>query len=62
MNRILSLVVYLNQNGLAEYGAYLVLYRNKYDSEGIEGIKVTPGFGAVVAFLSEDFPYEVEIA
>ena len=55
-NRVLSLVVYLNANWLPEEGGELVLYR---DDQDFEGLKVTPGLGTVVAFLSEDFPHQV---
>ena len=55
-NRVLSLVVYLNPNWTNEDGGELVLYQNESD---FEGIKVLPGLGTVVAFLSEDFPHEV---
>ncbi|BDX07153.1 2OG-Fe(II) oxygenase [Planctobacterium marinum] len=55
-NRILSLVVYLNPNWTNEDGGELVLYSNEND---VEGVKVIPGLGTVVAFLSEDFPHEV---
>lgn len=58
VNRVLSLVVYLNPNWLPEYAGNLVLYTDENDCEGI---KVTPSFGTVVAFLSEDFPHEVQI-
>ena len=55
-NRILSLVVYLNPDWTADDQGELVLYRDEDDSQGI---KVTPTFGTVVAFLSEEFPHEV---
>ncbi|AOE49249.1 2OG-Fe(II) oxygenase [Kangiella sediminilitoris] len=55
-NRVLSLVIYLNPEWQPEDSGELVLYRNEHDSEGI---KVTPTFGTLVAFLSEDFPHEV---
>lgn len=55
-NRILSLVVYLNPGWGPEDGGELVLYRDEQDSEGL---KVTPGFGTVAVFLSEEFPHEV---
>lgn len=55
-NRVLSLVVYLNPDWRAEDGGELVIYGNE-PAEKI--IKVRPGFGSVVVFLSEDFPHEV---
>ncbi len=55
-NRMLSLVVYLNPGWQPTDGGELVLYTADDDSQSIQ---VTPGFGTVVAFLSEDFPHEV---
>ncbi|WP_345292682.1 2OG-Fe(II) oxygenase [Kangiella marina] len=55
-NRVLSLVVYLNPDWKAEDEGQLVLYS---DADDREGVKVTPNFGTVVAFLSEGFPHEV---
>ena len=55
-NRILSVVVYLNHAWQPDEGGELVLYMNDHDKEGT---KVTPSFGTVVVFLSEDFPHEV---
>ena len=55
-NRVLSIVVYLNANWHPEDGGELELFLN--DDER-EGLKVTPGQGTVVAFLSEDFPHQV---
>lgn len=55
-NRMLSLVVYLNRDWDANNGGELVLYKTAEDQEGI---RVRPGFGTVVAFLSEEFPHEV---
>ena len=55
-NRVLSLIVYLNSDWKQSDGGELVLFTNKNDSEGI---KVTPNFGTMVVFLSEDFPHEV---
>lgn len=55
-NRVLSLVLYLNENWRQDDGGQLVLYRNHSDTEGI---KVSPTFGTLVAFLSEEFPHEV---
>ncbi len=55
-NRKLSIVSYLNSGWLPEHGGELVLYRSRED---LEGIRVTPGFGTLVVFLSEEFPHEV---
>lgn len=55
-NRVLSLVVYLNPHWNTEDGGELVLYENDSD---MEGIRILPGFGTIVAFLSEEFPHEV---
>jgi SM-20-related protein len=54
-NRVLSLVVYLNRDWAPNQGGELVIY----DEDDQELIKVTPGFGTIVAFLSEEFPHEV---
>ena len=55
-NRVLSIVVFLNPDWLAESAGEFVLYKDQTDHEGI---KVTPTLGTVVVFLSEDFPHEV---
>ena len=55
-NRVLSMVVYLNRDWLADNGGELLIYREE-DSQA--AIKVTPNFGTIVVFLSEDFPHEV---
>jgi len=55
-NRVLSVVVYLNPDWVPENEGELILYKDELDQEGI---KVIPGFGTVVVFLSEDFPHEV---
>ncbi|MDH5736795.1 MAG: 2OG-Fe(II) oxygenase [Gammaproteobacteria bacterium] len=55
-NRVLSLVVYLNPSWSADDGGELVLYLGV---NGEETLKVVPGLGTVVAFLSEEFPHEV---
>ncbi len=55
-NRILSIIIYLNHDWLQEDGGELVLY-----TDGSTGapLLVTPEFGTVVAFLSEEIPHEV---
>lgn len=55
-NRILSLVVYLNPGWQPADGGELVIYADQQD---LTGLRVTPAFGTVVAFLSEEFPHEV---
>jgi SM-20-related protein len=56
-NRVLSTVLYLNQNWHREYGGELALY----DSQNHDLIthKVSPCFGKLVTFLSDEFPHEV---
>lgn len=55
-NRVLSMVVYLNRDWLAEDDGELLIYTGE---EMQATIKVTPSFGTIVVFLSEDFPHEV---
>ncbi len=55
-NRVLSLVVYLNPGWNPDDGGELVIYQDESDQDGL---RVTPAFGTVVAFLSEEFPHEV---
>lgn len=55
-NRKISLVVYLNENWVAEDEGELLLYVGK-DHKTV--LKVEPTFGTIVIFLSEDFPHEV---
>lgn len=54
-NRVLSSVLYLNENWQKEQGGELILY-NK-DNEKIQ--TVIPDAGSLVIFLSEEFPHEV---
>ena len=56
-NRVLSLVAYLNHDWAPDDGGELVIYRES--TGGGEPLRVTPAFGTLVAFLSEDFPHEV---
>jgi SM-20-related protein len=56
-NRLVSVVLYLNPGWQPDDGGELVLYPR--DSEIHEPIKVTPSFGTLVCFLSEEFPHEV---
>ncbi len=55
-SRILSIVVYLNQNWLPADGGELVLYKTDDDKIGLQ---VTPSFATVVVFLSTELPHEV---
>lgn len=55
-NRILSLVVYLNSGWQLEDGGELVIYTDESEKDSV---RVTPGLGTVVVFLSEEFPHEV---
>lgn len=61
-NRVLSVVVYLNQYWSADDGGELVIYPDKKAKSTLIGngeISVTPSFGTIVVFLSEEFPHEV---
>ncbi|MCB1669659.1 MAG: 2OG-Fe(II) oxygenase [Gammaproteobacteria bacterium] len=55
-NRVLSLVTYLNRGWEPDQGGELVIYAPESDEELV---RVVPGFGTLVLFLSEDFPHEV---
>lgn len=57
-NRVLSLVVYLNDDWCAEDGGELVIYTDD-DATLEKSVKVIPNLGTVVLFLSEEFPHEV---
>lgn len=56
-NRRLSTVLYLNPNWQPQYGGELVVYEPENEQQ--ELLRVTPSFGTLVVFLSEDFPHEV---
>lgn len=61
-NRVLSVVVYLNQDWSPEDGGELIIYPEQdLDSGTIAGNKITviPNAGTIVVFLSEEFPHEV---
>ncbi|MBA6296669.1 2OG-Fe(II) oxygenase [Colwellia sp. MB02u-9] len=61
-NRVLSVVVYLNQDWSLEDGGELIIYPEQdLDSGIIAGNKITviPNAGTIVVFLSEEFPHEV---
>jgi SM-20-related protein len=53
-NRVLSLVTYLNKGWEPDHGGELVIA-----DEHNEEIRVSPGFGTLILFLSEAFPHEV---
>jgi SM-20-related protein len=55
-NRVLSTVLYLNENWLPENGGELLIYAED-DTQIVE--KISPLFGRLVIFLSEKFPHEV---
>lgn len=54
-NRVLSVVAYLNPGWLPEDGGELLMYGVAND----ENLQVTPAFGTLVVFLSEEVPHEV---
>lgn len=56
-NRILSTVLYLNPNWQSNDGGELIVY-DPNDHDHILKT-VTPSFGTLVVFLSEEFPHEV---
>lgn len=56
-NRILTFILYLNQNWKNQDGGQLVVYTP--DKHKQELIKVTPEFGTLVVFRSEMYPHEV---
>lgn len=58
-NRILTIVTYLNPDWHLDDGGEMVLYQDETDTQGIQ---VTPGFGTLAIFLSEEFPHEVRPA
>jgi SM-20-related protein len=58
-NRVLSLVTYLNKGWEPDQGGELVIYSPSDDSELV---RVTPAFGTLVLFLSEEFPHAVMAA
>lgn len=55
-NRVLSTVAYLNPGWQPDDGGELLVYLPEDDNQGI---RVTPAFGTLVVFLSEEFPHEV---
>lgn len=58
-NRVLTTVLYLNENWQRSDGGELVLF----EPEGIDVLAtVAPKFGTMIIFLSESFPHEVLIS
>lgn len=58
-NRVLSIVVYFNSGWQPDDGGELLMY----EPRGVAPfLSVTPAFGTLVAFLSEDIPHEVRPA
>jgi SM-20-related protein len=55
-NRVVSTVLYLNEDWLAQSGGELIIY-DENDEKILE--KILPEFGRLVIFLSEKFPHEV---
>jgi len=55
-NRVLTVVVYLNPGWQPDDGGELVIYTDDVEQGSV---RVTPAFGTLVVFLSEDFPHEV---
>ena len=55
-NRVVSIVVYLNPDWTPDDGGELIIYTGESD---YSTVSVTPGFGTIVVFLSEEFPHEV---
>lgn len=61
-NRVLSVVVYLNEHWVSSDGGELVIYdKNMSAASAIDNSKITiiPDLGTIVVFLSEEFPHEV---
>ncbi|CCQ12781.1 SM-20-related protein [Pseudoalteromonas luteoviolacea B = ATCC 29581] len=56
-NRVLTTVLYLNDGWDAELGGELVVYEP--NDHNAELLRVTPSFGTLVTFLSDEFPHEV---
>ncbi len=56
-NRVLSTVLYLNEDWQQDDGGELLLYAEDDDNKIIETL--SPEFGRLVIFLSEKFPHEV---
>ncbi|MDX2287320.1 MAG: 2OG-Fe(II) oxygenase [Hyphomicrobiaceae bacterium] len=65
-NRMVTLVIYLNENWCAEDGGALAIWPEKPLPQatdcGAPALRVLPEAGTVVLMLSEDIPHEVEPA
>jgi len=60
VNRMLTVVTYLNSNWKAEYGGELLVYGDVNKGQEKKVIHtVSPELGTIVIFLSELFPHEV---
>ncbi|MEW5963948.1 MAG: 2OG-Fe(II) oxygenase [Pseudomonadota bacterium] len=59
-NRVVSLVLYLNEDWREEHGGQLVIWRRNED--GAPAAEVLPEAGTLVLFLSEEIPHEVRPA
>ncbi len=55
-NRILSIVTYLNKAWVSADAGELVLFTGRGDQVPV---RISPKFGTLVVFLSEEFPHEV---
>jgi SM-20-related protein len=55
-NRVLSIVVYLNNGWFAKDGGEFIIYTGK---SKMNAIKMLPELGSIAVFLSEEFPHEV---
>lgn len=55
-NRVLSIVVYLNQGWEPGQGGELQLFNPETNAELVS---IVPAYGTIVLFLSEEFPHEV---
>ncbi len=56
-NRVLSMIIYLNQQWHPQDGGELILYHPDHPEEKIEA--VAPKAGRLAFFLAESFPHEV---
>ena len=68
-NRVLSLVLYLNEEWHEDYGGELWLYPSVLEGTDIVDtasteplVRIIPQYGRVVLFMSEEFPHEVRPA
>lgn len=59
-NRIISIVIYLNQNWHESDGGSLHIYQNMDDQAPL--FSVAPTWGKTIMFLSEEIPHEVQVS